>query len=185
MKRCHGWLPSKTIYNEEFLLNGGMENDRSSSNLHTKSSKNKSFVKRSLSIPMLRRIAHDDILSEFYEEECGNSIRGKTMIKKILCYRYYWPTINLDTVDHARQCEKCKMFAKIQEPHRWKLLKWLVHGRFPLGGIGVLFLPILKIEAVNKIIKLLLKRGLETPQVADCNPYFTENTNKESQLNCN
>lgn len=61
---------------------------------------------------MLRHIAHDDILSKIYEEECGNNIRGKTMIKKILCYRYYWPTINPEAVDHARQCDECKMFAK-------------------------------------------------------------------------
>lgn len=40
-------------------------------------------------------------------------IGGKTLTKKILCYGYYWSTVNQDVADYAKRCDKYQMYTKV------------------------------------------------------------------------
>ena len=114
------------------------------------------LYRQGFSMPLLRCIAHDDIkrvLREVHEGECGDHTGGQTLAKKILRYRYFWPTINKDAADYSRRCDKCQRFAKIPRAPSTQLKSMVSPWPFATWGIDIIgVLPIAKGGAKYAIV---------------------------------
>ncbi|KAL5559804.1 hypothetical protein UlMin_036015 [Ulmus minor] len=49
-------------------------------------------------------------LEEVHTGVCGNHSSGRTLAHRILRQGYYWPTIQTDSLDFVRKCDKCQCF---------------------------------------------------------------------------
>ncbi|KAL5540593.1 hypothetical protein UlMin_043542 [Ulmus minor] len=72
-------------------------------------------------------------LEEVHAGVCGNHSSGRTLAHRILRQGYYWPTIQTDSLDFVRKCDKCQRFSAIprQAPEDlttvtspWPFAKW-------------------------------------------------------------
>ncbi|KAL5539721.1 hypothetical protein UlMin_043850 [Ulmus minor] len=52
-------------------------------------------------------------LEEVHAGVCGNHSSGRTLAHRILRQGYYWPTIQTDSLDFVRKCDKCQCFSTI------------------------------------------------------------------------
>ncbi|KAL5538664.1 hypothetical protein UlMin_044966 [Ulmus minor] len=52
-------------------------------------------------------------LEEVHAGVCGNHSSGRTLAHRILRQGYYWPTIQTDSLDFVRKCDKCQCFSAI------------------------------------------------------------------------
>ncbi|KAL5545282.1 hypothetical protein UlMin_009066 [Ulmus minor] len=52
-------------------------------------------------------------LEEVHAGVCGNHSSGRTLAHRILRQGYYWPTIQTDSLDFVRKCDKCQRFLAI------------------------------------------------------------------------
>ncbi|KAL5573588.1 hypothetical protein UlMin_023185 [Ulmus minor] len=118
-------------------------------------------------------------LEEVHAGVCGNHSSGRTLAHRILRQGYYWPTIQADSLDFVRKCDKCQPFIWKNIVCRFGVPRELVsdHGtqfeneKFQsvcdqLGIKKVFSSPShsksnSQVEAVNKIIKQTLKKKLE------------------------
>jgi hypothetical protein len=53
-----------------------------------------------------------EILDEIHLGCCGNHAASRTLMGKIFCTSFYWPTTLKDTEELVRQCKGCQMFAR-------------------------------------------------------------------------
>ena len=75
-----------------------------------------SLYKRGFFTPILKCIAGKDteyVLREVHKGICGNHIRARALVGKVLRQGYYWPTILRDATDLVRRCKICQEHAKI------------------------------------------------------------------------
>ncbi|KAL5575438.1 hypothetical protein UlMin_017137 [Ulmus minor] len=72
-------------------------------------------------------------LEEVHAGVCGNHSSGRTLAHRILRQGYYWPTIQADSLDFVRKCDKCQRFSAMprQAPEDlttvtspWPFAKW-------------------------------------------------------------
>ncbi|XP_052297124.1 uncharacterized protein LOC127902305 [Citrus sinensis] len=112
-------------------------------------------------------------MREIHEGICGNHYGAKSLAQKALRQGYYWPTMRDDAKNMVRSCDKCQRFVRV--PHLppeklivisspWPFAIWGVDltGLLPTGR-GKQNMQSLRgqVEAVNKIIKGVLKKKLE------------------------
>ncbi|KAL5566044.1 hypothetical protein UlMin_029208 [Ulmus minor] len=140
------------------------------------------LYKKGFSSPSLLCLDEDRgkfTLEEVHAGVCGNHSSGRTLAHRILRQGYYWPTIQTDSLDFVRKCDKCQPFIWKNIVCRFGVPRELVsdHGtQFEneklqsicdrLGIIKVFSSPAHpksngQVEAVNKIIKQTLKKKLE------------------------
>ncbi|KAL5552138.1 hypothetical protein UlMin_002314 [Ulmus minor] len=118
-------------------------------------------------------------LEEVHAGVCGNHSSGRTLAHRILRQGYYWPTIQTDSLDFVRKCNKCQPFIWKNIICRFGVPRELVsdHGtQFEneklqsicdhLGIKKIFSSPAHpksngQVEAVNKTIKQTLKKKLE------------------------
>ncbi|XP_073103292.1 uncharacterized protein [Elaeis guineensis] len=75
------------------------------------------LYKRSFSLPLLRCLRPseaDYALREVHEEICGNHLGTKTLSYKILWQGYYWSSMQKDTFDFIRRCDRCQRTSNVQ-----------------------------------------------------------------------
>ncbi|KAL5571885.1 hypothetical protein UlMin_021482 [Ulmus minor] len=149
------------------------------------------LYKKGFSSPSLLCLDEDRgkfTLEEVHAGVCGNHSSGRTLAHRILRQGYYWPTMQTDSLDFVRKCDKCQRFSAIprQAPEDlttvsgpWPFTKWGIDLIGPLptarGQLNICDrLEIKKVfsspahpksngqvEAVNKTIKQTLKKKLE------------------------
>ncbi|KAL5571300.1 hypothetical protein UlMin_020897 [Ulmus minor] len=140
------------------------------------------LYKKGFSSPSLLCLDEDRgkfTLEEVHAGVCGNHSSGRTLAHRILRQGYYWPTIQTDSLDFVRKCDKCQPFIWKNIVCHFGVPRELVsdHGtQFEneklqsicdrLGIIKVFSSPAHpksngQVEAVNKTIKQTLKKKLE------------------------
>ena len=65
------------------------------------------LYKRGFSQPYLRCLAPDEahyVLREVHERVCGNHLGARSLVHKIVCAGYYWPTIQVDAKAYVKVC---------------------------------------------------------------------------------
>ena len=68
------------------------------------------LYKRGFSQPYLWCLSSDDsnyVLREVHEGACGNHSGARSLIHKVVCAGYYWPTIQVDAKAYVKVCDQC------------------------------------------------------------------------------
>ena len=136
----------------DYLVEGLMPNDpKEASKLRTRSARftihQGAHYKRGFFTPILKCIAGGDVdyvVREVHEGVCGNHIRARALVGKVLRQGYYWPTMLRDATELVRKCKVCQEHAKIShlpsEPltsvtSPWPFQQWGLDilGPLPLG----------------------------------------------------
>ena len=68
------------------------------------------LYKIGFSQPYLRCLAPDEasyVLREVHEGACGNHFGARSLVHKVICVGYYWPTIQADTKAYVKVCDQC------------------------------------------------------------------------------
>ena len=114
------------------------------------------LYRRGFLTPLIRCVTIDEarrIMKEAHESKGGDHTEGQTLTKYVLRYRYFWPTINRDVVDYARQCDHCQRFDKSKRTPSIELTQMVSPCPFAIRGINLIgVLPIAKGEAKYAII---------------------------------
>jgi hypothetical protein len=83
----------------------------------------------------LRNFEAEYVLQEIHEGVCGNHSGSQMLAHKEIRADYYWPTMNKDSVEIVRKCDKCQRFAQVMKspPEKlspitspWPFAKWEV-----------------------------------------------------------
>ncbi|KAL5560630.1 hypothetical protein UlMin_036841 [Ulmus minor] len=78
------------------------------------------LYKKGFSSPSLLCLDEDRgkfTLEEVHARVYGNHSSGRTLAHRILRQGYYWPTIQDDSLDFVRKCDKCQRFSAIPRQH--------------------------------------------------------------------
>ena len=68
------------------------------------------LYKRGFSQPYLRCLAPDEanhVLREVHEGACGNHSGARSLIHKVVCAGYYWPTVQAYAKVYVKVCDQC------------------------------------------------------------------------------
>ena len=74
------------------------------------------LYKRGFSQHYLRCLALDEanyVLREVHEGACGNHSGARSLIHKVVCVGYYWPTIQANAKAYVKVCNQCQRFSNI------------------------------------------------------------------------
>ena len=85
-----------------------------------------------------------------HEGFCGDHAGGQSLSKKILRQGFFWPTMNEDSMEYVKRCDKCQRFSKVprappnllkQMQSPWPFAVWGIDliGKLPKGRGGVQF----------------------------------------------
>ena len=114
------------------------------------------LYKRVFSQPYLRCLAPEKmnyVLREVHEGACGNHLRARSLVHKVVCTGYYWPTIQADAKAYVKVCNQCQRFSNVPKlPLEyltpviapWPFAQWGLDilGPFPLGRRQMKFLVV-------------------------------------------
>lgn len=53
----------------------------------------------------------DYVLREIHEDTCGNNSDVNSLVQKVIRACYYWDSMEKDTKEFVRRCDKCQRFA--------------------------------------------------------------------------
>ena len=76
----------------------------------------KVLYKRGFSQPYLRCLAPDGtnyVLREVHEGAYGNHSGARSLIHKVVCAGYYWPTVQADAKAYVKVCDQCQQFSNV------------------------------------------------------------------------
>ncbi|XP_050290085.1 uncharacterized protein LOC126728274 [Quercus robur] len=79
---------------------------------------NDELYKRGFSQPYLRSVEEEEakyVLEEVHKGICGDHIGAKSFIQKITSVGYFWPTMQQDTVDFVKRCDRCQRYGNVQQ----------------------------------------------------------------------
>ena len=74
------------------------------------------LYKRGFSQPYLRCLASDEanyVLREVHEGAYGNHSGARSLIHKVVCAGYYWPTVQADAKAYVKVCDQCQQFSNV------------------------------------------------------------------------
>ncbi|GAU48525.1 hypothetical protein TSUD_243030 [Trifolium subterraneum] len=85
------------------------------------------LYRRGFSIPVLKcadEATADYILREIHEGINSQHLGGRSLARKALRARYYWPTMQQDAKEHVKKCDKCQRHGDMHlaPPHELKSL---------------------------------------------------------------
>ncbi|XP_038986795.1 uncharacterized protein LOC120112114 [Phoenix dactylifera] len=129
------------------------------------------LYRRSFTSPLLRCLRPseaDYAMREVHEGICGSHMGGRALAHKILRQRYYWPTLQKDTLDFIQRCDRCQRNANIQRrpsalltsiSSPWPFAQWGIDilGPFPLATGQKKFIVV----AIDYFTKWRLKARLD------------------------
>ena len=106
------WMTSIVSYLKDGKLPEGKDEARK---LRVKSARyilmDEVLYKRDFSQHYLRCLAPDKanyVLREVYEGACGNHSGARSLVHKVICAGYYWPTIQADAKAYVKVCNQCQ-----------------------------------------------------------------------------
>jgi hypothetical protein len=105
------------------------------------------LYRRGYTEPLLKCLRNSEakyVLIEIHERVCGNHSGSRMLAHKAMRAGYYWPTMNKDSIEMVRKCDKCQRFAQVMKspPEKlspitspWPFAKWGVDivGPMPPG----------------------------------------------------
>ena len=74
------------------------------------------LYKRGFSKPYLRCLAPNEsnyVLREIHEGACGNHLRARALVHKVVHVGYYWPTIQANAKAYVKIYDQCQRFSNI------------------------------------------------------------------------
>jgi hypothetical protein len=74
------------------------------------------LFKRRLTTPLLKCLDLDKVaytLEEVHEGIAGQHLGGRTLAKKLLRAGYYWHTVNNDSMEYVKRCDKCLRYGDV------------------------------------------------------------------------
>ena len=92
-------------------------------------------------MPLLRCVSKEkakELMREVHEGFCGDHAGGQSLSKKILRQGYFWPTMNEDSMEFVRKCDKCQRFSKIQRAAPNELKQMQSSWSFAVWGIDLI-----------------------------------------------
>ena len=69
------------------------------------------LYKRGFSQSYMRCLAPDEanyVLREVHEGACDNHLGARSLVHKVVCVGYYWPTIQVDAKAYVKVCDQCQ-----------------------------------------------------------------------------
>ena len=92
-------------------------------------------------------------MREVHEEACGNYLRARALVHKVVHAGYYWLTIQANAKAYVKVCDQCQRFSNIpRQPSEyltlmmapWPFAQWGLDilGPFPLGTRQMKFLVV-------------------------------------------
>lgn len=78
---------------------------------------NDQIFRRGFSQPYLRCVEEEEarcVLEEVHGGICGDHMRSKSLVKKIMKVSYFWPTMQQDAVDFIKKCDNCQRYGNVQ-----------------------------------------------------------------------
>ena len=76
----------------------------------------KVLYRRGFSQPYLRCLNPDEslyVLKDIHEGACGNHSRAKSLVYKMVCAGYYWPSMQEDAKAYVKTCDKYQRYNNI------------------------------------------------------------------------
>nr|POF02826.1 transposon ty3-g gag-pol polyprotein [Quercus suber] len=133
---------------------------------------NDALYKRGFSMPYLRCVDEKEatyILKEIHEGVCGDHAGPRSLTGKIIRTGYFWPTMQVDTAEFVKRCDKCQQFGNVQRlpaeklttiSSLWPFAQWGIDivGPLPQGKGQVKFLLV----AIDYFTKLVEAEALAT-----------------------
>ncbi|XP_075670318.1 uncharacterized protein LOC142640110 [Castanea sativa] len=78
---------------------------------------NDTLYKRGFSMPYLKYVDEEEakyILEEIHEGVCGDHAGPRSLVSKVIRTGYFWPTMQVDTIELVKKCDKCQRFGNVQ-----------------------------------------------------------------------
>ena len=94
------------------------------------------LYKRGFCQPYLRCLNPSEslyVLRDVHEGICGNHLRARSLVYKMVCVGYYWPSMQADAKSYVKACDKCQRYSNIpRQPLEystpmvapWPFAKW-------------------------------------------------------------
>ena len=79
---------------------------------------NDELYKRGFSQPYLRCVEEKGakyILEEVHKGICGDHMRAKSLVRKIMKTSYFWPMMQQDATDFVKKCNSCQRYGNVQQ----------------------------------------------------------------------
>ena len=77
---------------------------------------NDTLYKKGFSMTYLKCVNEDEakyILEEIHEGVCGDYADPRSLVSKVIRIGYFWPTMQEDTVELVKKCDKCQRFGNV------------------------------------------------------------------------
>lgn len=78
------------------------------------------------------------VLAKIHEGIWGNYSGGHSLVKKALRQGYYWPTMQKDTFEYVKKCNKSQLFAMLPYTQLEKLTSMTSFWPFAVWGINII-----------------------------------------------
>ena len=78
---------------------------------------NDTLYKRGFSMPFLNCVDEEEakyILQEIHEEVCEDHAGPRQLVSKVIRTGYFWLTMQIDTREPVKKCDKCQRFGNVQ-----------------------------------------------------------------------
>ena len=77
---------------------------------------NDELYKRGFSQPYLRCVEEEAkyVLEEVHGGICGDHMRAKSLVRKIMRAGYFWPTIQQDVTEFVKKCDSYQRYGNVQ-----------------------------------------------------------------------
>ncbi|XP_062119380.1 uncharacterized protein LOC133833141 [Humulus lupulus] len=81
---------------------------------------NNDLYRKGFNGKLLRCISNEEaeeVMKEIHHGDCGEHQGGRKLYEEVVRIGYYWPTMEMDAMKFARECQKCQIFGnKIHAP---------------------------------------------------------------------
>ena len=104
------------------------------------------------------------ILAKIHEGICGDHASPRSLVSKVIRTGYFWPTMQTNTVELVKKCDKCQRFENVQRlpieklttiTSPWPFSQWGIDiiGPLPIGKSQVKFL-LVTIDYFTKCVEV-------------------------------
>ena len=78
------------------------------------------------------------ILEEIHKGVCGDHAGPRSLVRKLIRIGYFWPTMQVDTRELVKKCDKCQRFGNVQRLPVKRLTTIAFPWPFTQWGINIL-----------------------------------------------
>lgn len=74
------------------------------------------LYKKNFSLPYLRCLTLDEsnyVMRDVHEEACENHSGARSLVHKLVCIRYYWPSMQADAKSYVQACDRSQHYSNV------------------------------------------------------------------------